>query len=103
MTAAWERRDRAAALLYAVVAADDHRRFGHHLETWGVYMTDERPVPVEAQDLALRERLTGPVLDRKLAALEAMPSQIAPSLERLSPAVFREVNSSESFVAAQRS
>lgn len=100
VTEAWERRGRASALLYATVEAEDHRRLAHHLETWGVYMTDERPVPVPAADLAVHERLTDAVLDRKIAALEAMPSQIAPSVDLLSASVFRELNSSESFVAA---
>ncbi len=100
VTEAWKRRDRGPRLLYACVEAEDHRRFADDLEAWGVYMTDERPSPVEAADLALREVLTDGVLDQKLAALAAMPSQVDPSLARLSATVFRDVNSSESFVAA---
>jgi LmbE family N-acetylglucosaminyl deacetylase len=101
VTEAWERRGCGPALLYATVEAEDHRRLAPHLERWGVYMTDQRPLPVPAADLALHERLTDAVLDRKIAALGAMPSQIAPSLELLSMPLFRDLNSSESFVAAE--
>jgi hypothetical protein len=44
--------------------------------------------------------LTGPVLDRKLAALAAMPSQVGAATARLSAREFRMVNSQEAFVAA---
>jgi hypothetical protein len=67
------------------------------LETWGVYMSDERPAGVPAEALALHLVLDDAVLDRKLAALAAMPSQIEPSLARLTTDQFRTVNSQESF------
>jgi LmbE family N-acetylglucosaminyl deacetylase len=97
---AWERRGRRSRLLSAAVEVEFSRRHRDLLETWGVYMGDERPVPVPAEDLALHLPLTGPVLDRKLAALAAMPSQVEPSLARMSVEQFRDVNSVECFVAA---
>ncbi|HET6949732.1 MAG TPA: PIG-L family deacetylase [Acidimicrobiales bacterium] len=100
VTQAWTRRDRSPTLLYAAAEAEHRRRWGDRLEAWGVYMTDERPVPVEAGALALHVSLTGPVLDRKLAALSAMPSQVGPATARLSAGDFRMVNSHEAFVAA---
>jgi LmbE family N-acetylglucosaminyl deacetylase len=100
VTEAWKRRDRSSRLLYAAPEADHQRRFGDRLEAWGVYMTDERPVPVEAADLTLHATLPSWVLDRKLAALAAMPSQVHPAMARLSESDFRGVNSSEAFVAA---
>lgn len=100
VTEAWKRRDRSPRLLYAALEAEHQRRFADRLEAWGVYMTDERPVPVKAADLALQTTLTGSVLDQKLAALAAMPSQVGPAIARLSAADFRAVNSNESFMAA---
>jgi hypothetical protein len=86
-------------VLCAVVEAAVLDRQRDVLETWGVYMSDERPVPVPAAELALHLQLDGPLLDRKLAALEAMPSQMEPSLAVLSREQFRDVNCFESFVA----
>jgi LmbE family N-acetylglucosaminyl deacetylase len=97
---AWDRRGRLGRLLCAAVEAEVYRRFHDLLETWGVYMTDDRPVPVPAGDLALHLTLEGPALDRKLAALDAMPSQVEPSLARMTTEQFRDVNRVESFVAA---
>jgi LmbE family N-acetylglucosaminyl deacetylase len=97
---AWERRGRRARLLCAAVEVEFSRRHRDLLETWGVYMSTERPVPVPAEDLALHLSLAGPVLDRKLAALAAMPSQVEPSLARMSLEQFRDVNRVECFVAA---
>jgi LmbE family N-acetylglucosaminyl deacetylase len=96
---AWERTGRRARLLCATVEAERHRRLRDLLEAWGVYMSEERPVPVPAEDLALDLPLPASVLDRKLAALRAMPSQIEPSLAVLTEAQFRDVNAEESFVA----
>ena len=97
---AWGRRERRANLLCATVEAERHRRLRDLLEMWGIYMSEERPVPVPAEELALHLPLTEPVLDRKLAALRAMPSQIEPSLAVLTEAQFRDVNREEDFVAA---
>ena len=96
VTEAWKRRDRSPRLLYTALESEHRRRFGDRLEAWGIYMTDERPAPVDAADLALHVTLAGAVLERKLAALAAMPSQVGPALARLSAPAFRAVNSIES-------
>ena len=96
---AWEQRGRPGRLLCAAVEAGVFARQHDVLETWGVYMSERRPVAVAAEELAVHLRLDGPVLDRKLAALDAMPSQIEPSLARVTREQFREVNRVESFLA----
>ena len=63
-------------------------------------MSEERPVAVPAGELALHLALDPSVLDRKLAALRAMPSQIEPSLAVLTMAQLRAVNAEEAFAAA---
>jgi LmbE family N-acetylglucosaminyl deacetylase len=97
---AWRRRGSGPRLLFAALEVEAQRRYADVLESWGAYMTDERPVPVPAEALALHLRLDDALLDRKVAALTAMPSQVAPSLAVLSEADFRMVNSEEAFVTA---
>jgi LmbE family N-acetylglucosaminyl deacetylase len=93
-------RGRRFRLLCAAVEAGVLERQRDVLETWGVYMSEERPAGVPAEALALHLVLEDPVLDRKLAALAAMPSQIEPSLARLTAAQFRAVNAVEAFASA---
>jgi hypothetical protein len=76
------------------------RAWGERYEQWGVFMTDERPTGVPADELALRLVLDGADLDRKVAALAAMHTQTAPSLAFLGAATFRAMNAEEAFVAA---
>jgi LmbE family N-acetylglucosaminyl deacetylase len=99
VTEAWRRGRRRSRVLCAAVEARFHDRHREVLETWGVYMSEERPVAVPADGLALHLRLEGAALDRKLVALGAMPSQVEPSLARLTAAQFREVNAEEAFVS----
>ena len=100
VTEAWRRRGRRSRVLCATVEAGTYQRLRDVLETWGVYMSDERPVGVPAHELALHLPLEGAALDRKLAALQAMPSQMEPSLAVLTEAQFRDVNAEEAFVPA---
>ena len=100
VTEAWKRCDEPGALLYFATEVEAWREVGPLLEEWGVYMTDDRPVPVEARDLAIDVRLPDPVLERKLAALTAMESQVGPALATIPAADFRTVNAIESFVRA---
>lgn len=100
VTEAWRRSGRRARVLCAAVETRFHQRHRDLLETWGVYMSDRRPVAVPAAGLALHLPLGEAALDRKLAALRAMSSQVEPSLAVLTEAQFRAVNAEESFVSA---
>jgi LmbE family N-acetylglucosaminyl deacetylase len=104
VTEAWERHrtrtGRRCRLLYAALEAEHHRQFAGRLEEWGVYMTDERPVAWQAADLTVHLVLDEALLDRKLAALAAMPSQTASATALLSAQDYRELNRVEAFVRA---
>jgi LmbE family N-acetylglucosaminyl deacetylase len=75
VTTAWRRSGRRARLLHAVPDADLFAAHAEDYERWGIFMSDERPVPVAAADQAARVHLAGCDLDRKLTALHAMASQ----------------------------
>ena len=100
VTEAWKRCDEPGALLYFATAVEAWEEVGPLLEAWGVYMTDSRPVPVAADELAIDLRLPEHELDRKIAALAAMDSQVGPALAAIPVADFRLVNSIESFTRA---
>lgn len=100
VTEAWARSGRSSRLLYAALERDHHRRFAARLEDWGIYMTDDRPEAHDVADLGLHLALDDATLDRKLAALAAMPSQTAGVTDLLSPEDYRELNRVEAFVAA---
>jgi hypothetical protein len=63
-------------------------------------MSDERPTGVPAAELALDLTLDGIDLDRKIAALRAMPTQTGGLVEALDPAKFAAIVAQESFVEA---
>lgn len=102
VTAAWERRGRSERLLYSATTLDHIDRFGAIFEQWNVYMTDQRPVGVRCEDLALELRLGGHLLDRKLAALAAMATQTAAARSLLGPELYAEQAATEAFVDAER-
>jgi LmbE family N-acetylglucosaminyl deacetylase len=103
VTSAWDRGGRRGRLLYST-ATDEHlRRWGGHYERWGVYMSDERPAGVPVSRLAVHARLDQTALDRKIAALCAMYTQIAPAITLLGEPDFRATNAAEYFVAADES
>lgn len=99
-TAAWQRVRRRGRLLFAAMSIDHLRRWGPRYEEWGVYMTDERPVGIPADELAIHHRLDGEALDQKLAALLAMHTQVTGSLALLGPVGFRDQAALECFVEA---
>lgn len=101
-TAAWRRCGSPGRLLYSALAADHLATWAGLYEEWGVFMTDERPAGVPPGDLALDLELTGELLDRKVAALCAMHTQVAPALAHLGEDVYRAANNRESYVAAPR-
>ncbi len=100
VTAAWERLQRPGRLLYSATTAEHLARFADLYEEWGVYMTDERPVGVRPDELALQVVLHGEALDRKLAALAAMASQTSDVMATLDPDVFAADIAEECFVDA---
>jgi LmbE family N-acetylglucosaminyl deacetylase len=87
-------------ILQEAVTDEQLAQWGELLDSWGVYMSDERPVGVPVADLALDVRLTGAVLDQKITALCATYSQVAPALAAVGEKSFRALNSRETFVAA---
>ena len=81
-----------------------HRRtlrpYAELYETWGIYMTDERPVGVVPDDLAVDVRLDGWQLDRKTTALAAMTSQTGDAIALLGAEAYAELVAEETFVDA---
>lgn len=102
VTRAWRDRGCSSRLLYAVMAAGHLETFADDYEEWDVFMSDERPTGVPAADLALDLHLSGIDLDRKIAALRAMPTQTGDLVAALDPAKFAAIVAQESFVDAAR-
>ena len=100
VTAAWRRRDRSFRLLYATATTEHLGRFGDLYERWGVYMTDQRPSGVPAESLAVHLHLEGAELDRKLAALWAMPSQTGELMASIDLATYAAHAAEEAFIDA---
>jgi LmbE family N-acetylglucosaminyl deacetylase len=100
VTQAWHQLGRRARLLYATTTVEHLDRFRDLYEQWNVYMTDERPAAIPADELALHLRLDGPLLDRKLTALRAMATQTSDLLASLDPAIYAEQVAEECFVDA---
>jgi LmbE family N-acetylglucosaminyl deacetylase len=99
-TAAWKAAGRPGRLLYATWSRDHLAGHDHLYETWGVYMTDERPAGHDTHEMAISQVLHGPALDQKLTALAAMASQTAASIAQLGPDLWALLNREECFVDA---
>jgi LmbE family N-acetylglucosaminyl deacetylase len=97
---AWRRSGHPGRLLHAALTDQHLRIWGDRYDQWGVFMTDERPVGVPVDRLAVDLRLSGAALDQKIAALCAMYTQTAPSIALLGAADFAALNTAESFVEA---
>lgn len=67
-----------------------------------MYMRDERPTGVPAEQLAIRLQLQGLRLDRKLAALRAMATQTSGLLALVDAKLYAAKLTEESFVEAAR-
>jgi LmbE family N-acetylglucosaminyl deacetylase len=102
VTEAWETRGRPCRLLHAASSVEFDGRFRSSFENLGVYMTDDRPIPVEPDDLAVHLVLDGAALDRKVAALAAMATQTGALIERLGASSFADLVAEEAFVDAGR-
>ncbi|MGI5184816.1 PIG-L deacetylase family protein [Dactylosporangium sp. CA-152071] len=99
--AAWELAARPGRLLHAAMTEEHLAAWSERYEQWQVFMTDERPVGVVEEELALRVHLTGADLDRKVAALLAMHTQVAPAVALLGMEEYRALNDEEAFVEAR--
>jgi LmbE family N-acetylglucosaminyl deacetylase len=88
-------------LMHSAGSAEHWAIWGPRYEEWGVFMTDERPRPIPRDAMDLRLHLTGEAMDRKVAALAAMHTQIGPSMALLGDADFRSLNEEECFVTAR--
>jgi LmbE family N-acetylglucosaminyl deacetylase len=100
VTQAWADGGRRARLLYAAPSTQHLAEFGEHYEKWGMYMSDERPVGVPEDELAVHLRLGGWELDRKITALRTMASQTASLIAMLGVDVYAAQVAEESFVDA---
>jgi LmbE family N-acetylglucosaminyl deacetylase len=103
VTDAWKQRGRRSRLLYAAATTEQIERFGHLYEEWNIYMTDERPTGVPADEVNVHVRLDGAPLDRKLAALRAMATQTGDVIAMLGPPVYAALVAEEAFIDAFRS
>mgnify|MGYP005811674537 CR=1 FL=1 len=101
VTEAWERRGRPGRLLYATASTDYLARHRDLFEEWGIYMTDERPTGVPADELAVHIRLDEMMLDRKLTALRAMTTQTSGVMAAVDPDAYAAHAAEESFVDAR--
>jgi LmbE family N-acetylglucosaminyl deacetylase len=101
-TTAWQQRGRKGRLLYATTSVEFLARFREEFEKWDMYMTDERPTGVPADELSVHVHLGGTELDRKLAALRAMGTQTSALIEMLGPDAYAEQVCEEWFVDAER-
>jgi LmbE family N-acetylglucosaminyl deacetylase len=101
VTAAWDRRGRPGRLLYATSTVDHLARFRDVYEEWDMYMSDERPTGVAADQLALHVHLAGRVLDRKLTALRAMATQTSGLLQVVDEDLYAAQVAEEAFIDAR--
>ena len=100
-TGQWRVRGCPGRLLFSALSARSQARSGAMLEELGVYMTDQRPVPIPAEGLALLVDPTGAALDQKIAALRAMSTQTAGMVETLGWAGYAAHVGEEAYVAAR--
>ena len=100
VTRAWREGGCHGRLLYAALTAEHLDRYHQDYEDWGVWMSDERPVGVPVEELAVRVVLDGIDLDRKLTALRAMATQTGALATALPPDKYAALVAEEAFVAA---
>jgi LmbE family N-acetylglucosaminyl deacetylase len=98
VTTAWRRTGRRARLLHSVPDAAHHAEFAADYERWGVFMSEERPVPVRREDQAVHVCLAGCALDRKLVALHTMASQTRPAVALMGEARYAAEVAVEAFI-----
>jgi LmbE family N-acetylglucosaminyl deacetylase len=99
-TAAWAAARPGAALWYATLTPEFHRRWGAVHDRIGLWADQPDPPCTEAADLAATFVLDDDELDRKVAALAAHDSQTRALADLVGPQTFREWWRTESFRAA---
>jgi LmbE family N-acetylglucosaminyl deacetylase len=97
--AAWHKAGRPGRLLHSAMTDDHLTKWGALYEEWQVFMTDERPVGVPRDKMALAVTLSGTELDRKITALAAMSTQTGSAMAAMG-AAYWELNADECFVPA---
>jgi LmbE family N-acetylglucosaminyl deacetylase len=102
VTRAWEERGCRSRLLYSTASVENIEAFRDLREQWNVYMTADRPTGVPPEQLAVHVRLDGLQLDRKLAALRAMATQIGDVVAAMGPELFAALLAEECFIDAAR-
>jgi LmbE family N-acetylglucosaminyl deacetylase len=100
VTRAWERLGRAGELWHVALTVEFLDRWGELCAEQQVWMDGGPPAPTPVQDLAHVHTCSGPLLDRKYAALAAHASQTAGLIERVGERRFRDWWSTEAFLAA---
>lgn len=102
VTSAWQERARRPRLLYATTTVEHLDLFGGLYEEWNMYMSDERPLGVPADQLTVHVHLDGWDLDRKLTALRAMATQTSGLIAALDLAAYAALVGEEAFIEAAR-
>ena len=102
VTTAWQRCGHPGDLLYTAVTDRFLERFRDQFEEWDMYMSDERPTGIPADQLAVHTHLAGVDLDRKLSALRAMATQTGGLLASMDADTYAAQVAEEAFVAAHR-
>ena len=100
VTLARERTGTDAELWYAALTPSFLDRWGGLCTELGVWMDGGPPEPVDPQDLVHVHVCTGPLLERKFAALAAHTTQTAGLIARVGEQRYREWWSTEAFVRA---
>ena len=100
VTRAWHAADRPGRLLYAVPSAEKLARFLPLYEEWNMYMSPLRPVGVPTAEIPLNHVLKGLDLDRKVAALRAMPTQTGALTSSIDEQLLHALVADECFVPA---
>ena len=101
VTTAWRSRGCDARLLYAATTIEFLDRYRHDFEQWNMYMTDERPTGVRADELGIHVRLENADLDRKITALRALATQTNGLIEMLGLDAYAEQVCEEWFIDAR--
>lgn len=98
--AAWERLGHPGNVYCATTSVEFLTEFRDLFEEWNMYMSDQRPLGIPADQLDIHLCLTGSDLDRKLTALRAMNTQTSVVMAMVEPDVYAAQVAEEWFIAA---